>query len=91
MLKLIEIIILGTDNGLEEFFPRYVLQFGFTQDLSPDMAVLIISECIAEAKILKELLSYASLDARKAFDVVNRFLLKNKLSGGSHACRWESV
>ena len=43
------------------------------------MASLIITEAIAEARERRETLVSASLDARKAFDVVNHYKLKAKL------------
>ena len=43
------------------------------------MASLVITEGLAEAKHTKSTLITATLDARKAFDVVNHELLKSKL------------
>ena len=43
------------------------------------MASLVITEALAEAKRTKSTLIVATLDARKAFDVVNHELLKSKL------------
>ena len=55
------------------------LQFGFTRNLSPFMASLIITEALAEAHDTMTELYACSLDARKAFDVVYHPLLKLKL------------
>ncbi len=55
------------------------LQFGFSHGCSPSMASLIITEAVAEAKGSKQQLYIASLDARKAFDVVSQPLLLSKL------------
>ena len=55
------------------------LQFGFSRGLSPNMASLILNETIATAKAEGKDLYVASLDAQKAFDVVNHMILKSKL------------
>ena len=55
------------------------LQFGFTRGLSPSMATLCLNETIAEAKKDKQPLYVTTLDAQKAFDVVNHSKLKQKL------------
>ena len=55
------------------------LQFGFTSGRSPAMASLVITEAIADAREARKQLFIASLDARKAFDVVNQSILKSKL------------
>ena len=55
------------------------LQFGFSPGKSPSMASLVLTEAIAEAKVNKKPLYVASLDARKAFDVVDHHLMKIKL------------
>ena len=54
------------------------LQFGFTSGLSPSMATLYLTETIATAKDEKRELFVSTLDAQKAFDVVNHSLLKQK-------------
>ena len=56
-----------------------MMQFGFTKERSPSMASLIITESIAEARSKKQELNVASLDARKAFDVVSHPILMKKL------------
>ena len=55
------------------------LQVGFTRERSPVMASLLITEAIADAKTSRTPLHVATLDARKAFDVVNHDLLMRKL------------
>ena len=59
------------------------LQFGFTAGNTPTMASLVLTEAIAEAKVQKTPLFAASLDARKAFDVVQHSRLKSKLFNSS--------
>ena len=82
LLKILEILCI--DLGLEETIHCIqeeisCQQVGFTKNRSPSMASLVITETIAEAKYMKILLYVASLDARKAFDVVNHYRLKTKL------------
>ena len=55
------------------------LQFGFTQGLSPTLAILMVNEAIAEAADNKQPLYAITLDARKAFDVVDHSSLIRKL------------
>jgi hypothetical protein len=47
------------------------LQYGFTQGMSPTHAALLVTEAIAEQRDTKVPLYVATLDAQKAFDVVN--------------------
>ncbi len=54
-------------------------QFGFTRGLSPSMSALFVTEAFAQAKDTKTPLYMATLDARKAFDVVNHKLLLERL------------
>ena len=54
------------------------MQFGFTPGLSPNMAALIVSEVCAETSARKPLF-ITTLDSQKAFDVVNRKILLDKL------------
>ena len=68
------------------------MQFGFTQNRSPSMASLIITESIAMANHEKRDLFAASLDAKKAFDVVNQPLLLKKLYDiGATGTSWEII
>ena len=55
------------------------LQFGFTQGLSPTLAILMVTEAIAEAADNKQPLYAITLDVRKAFDVVDHRSLMRKL------------
>jgi len=55
------------------------LQFGFTEGKSPSMATLCLTEAAAQAKDEAQPLYVATLDAQKAFDVVDHDLLKLKL------------
>ena len=75
--KILEMIALET--GINEDLKTNDLQFGFSCGRSPSMATLLITEAIAEARHSKTSLYVASLDARKAFDVVNHTKLKKKL------------
>ena len=76
--KTLEHVVL--DKTLEDFNRHNSnLQFGLTADRAPTMASLSLTECIAEAKDNGTDLFVASLDARKAFDVVSHPILKRKL------------
>ena len=55
------------------------LQKGFTAGSSSIVAALILSECIYEAKNTKATLFITTLDAQKAFDVVDHKMLLRKL------------
>ena len=79
ILKLME--KLWNLTGCESVINRQIneLQYGFTKDMSPSMASLIITEAIANAKTEKQPLFIISLDARKAFDVVDHGILRKKL------------
>ena len=79
LLKVLEIICMNRE--LNHIIQSDIsdLQVGFTPERSPSMASLFITETIAEARYLKLPLYVASLDARKAFDVVNHCRLKAKL------------
>ena len=56
------------------------LQFGFTRGISPLVAAVMVSEAIAVAQDTKTELFMASLDAKKAFDVVNHDILLDTVS-----------
>ena len=60
------------------------MQFGFTEGLSPNMASVIITEAVAYAKHQKRSIFMASLDARKAFDVVDHHILGSSLNIANH-------
>ena len=55
------------------------MQFGFTVGKSPSMCILMLTESAAHAKINGTDLYIATMDARKAFDVVDHNQLKTKL------------
>ncbi len=77
--KLMELLV--QDAGAAEQIDANTsgLQFGFTEGRSPAMASLVVTEAIAESRESKTQLFIASLDARKAFDVVSQPILKMKL------------
>ena len=58
---------------------QHPMQRGFTEDTSPLMAALLITEAINEAKDRGEGLYLSTLDAEKAFDVVWHASLLRKL------------
>ncbi len=76
--KILELVCLSL--GLEEAINKKVndLQCGFTRQRSPTMASLLITEAASEARTNRQQLYVASLDARKAFDVVDHHKLKSK-------------
>ena len=55
------------------------LQFGFEQGKSPTMASICLTETIAMAKDSKIPLYVTSLDAQKAFDVVDHSILRSRV------------
>ena len=69
-------ILIGGQDITKETSP---LQCGFTEGRSPGMATLILSEAMAEARDVGSDLVVATLDARKAFDVVSHDILRFKL------------
>ena len=86
LMKLLETLWALDDNDSIINSNISYLQCGFTKNRSPSYATLMITEAIADAKENKTPLYLISLDARKAFDVVDHFLLKKKLyqSGIEH-------
>ena len=65
------------------------LQRGFTEGASSANAALLVSEIISEAEDAKKELFVASLDARKAFDVVYQNAMLHKLYYyGLHSSLW---
>ena len=75
--KVLETVCL--ESGLSTDIKTNGLQFGFAIGKSPSMATLLVTEAIAEAKANRTPLYIATLDARKAFDVVNHQVPKTKL------------
>ena len=55
------------------------LQFGFTEDSSPSICALLLTESIAEAKDQKTPLYLSFMDSSKAFDMVDHTILLNSL------------
>ena len=88
--KLFESVLLPR---LAESFEQSSLQFGFSKGLSPVMAALIISEARAEARMNSSApLFLVTLDSQKAFGVVNRVTLLDKLyEAGIYPILWSIV
>lgn len=55
------------------------LQFGFTEDMAPLVAAIVVTEAMVTAKHNKQDLFIATLDAQKAFDVVCHDILFNTM------------
>ena len=77
--KTLEIVTANTELRHKIDQASNNLQVGFTRGLTPSMASLYITEAAAHARLHKTPLFIATLDARKAFDVVNHDILKKKL------------
>ena len=76
--KILEHIILGLwESSLGAHISS--LQFGFEKGKSPTMASLCLTETVAFAKDRGTKLYVATLDAQKAFDVVNHDILRTRL------------
>ena len=78
LLKVIEHVLNIRHNAILDA-SQSRLQKGFTPGRSSIDAALILSECIAEAKNERKPLIVATLDAQKAFDVVDHKLLLRRL------------
>ena len=78
LLKVVEYILNRRHNAQLEKTQSH-LQKGFTAGSSSIDAALILSECISEAKNMCKPLILATLDAQKAFDVVDHCILLRKL------------
>ena len=88
--KVLETVCL--ESGLSTDIKTNGLQFGFAIGKSPSMATLLVTEAIAEAKASRTPLYIATLDARKAFDVVNHQVLKTKLYNSPNCGRlWNMI
>ena len=79
LLKVVEHILNRRHNAQLEKKTQSHLQKGFTAGSLSIDAALILSECISEAKNMCKPLILATLDAQKAFDVVNHCILLRKL------------
>ena len=79
LLKVIEHVLNIRHNAILDAFQSRS-QKGFTTGRPPNDAALILSECIAEAYNERKPLIVASLDAQKAFSVVDHKLLLRRLS-----------
>ena len=79
ILKVIEMMWLHNKNEDSINGKISQLQFGFTVNRSPTMASLLLTEAMLEAKTTRKTLHIISLDAKKAFDVVDHAILKKKL------------
>ena len=89
LMKLLEILSAMSRNKYKINSHINDLQFGFTRKRSPSMASLIITEAIAEAKATRSPLYLISIDARKAFPVVDQFILRKKLyNSGLNSQMW---
>jgi hypothetical protein len=67
------------------------LQFGFTKGLSPTLAILVVTEAIADSLDSKTPLYLLALDVRKAFDVVRHGSLCRKLYDQLDAYSWKFI
>ena len=63
----------------QESLTQSELQFGFTKSQNPVMTSLVLTAAIAEARDQDTPLYVATLDASKAFDVVDHTSLKRRL------------
>lgn len=79
LLKTLEVVAANEELRDKIDISTNNLQVGFTRNHSPSMASLLITEAVAQAHQLGSPLYIATLDARKAFDVVNYDTLKKKL------------
>jgi hypothetical protein len=75
--KLVEHLILAHSEGYV-LSNQDDLQFGFTKGASPAQAILLVTEAIQEQNDLGQPLYLATLDAQKAFDIVNQNSLLRK-------------
>jgi len=76
MSKALEHVVL---NRISKGLKQNPLQYGFTKGLSPTLAILSVTEAIADASDRKCPLYLLTVDVRKAFDVVRQDSLCHKL------------
>ena len=55
------------------------MQVGFTKGMTPTMAALLLSEADCDSKSQRKQLYLATLDTKKAFDVVDHTILLNNI------------
>ena len=67
------------------------LQYGFTKRSSPCLAILLVTETIAQALDKKDPLYIMTLDVRKAFDVVSHNSLMRKLYNQTDGPTWSAL
>ena len=76
----------------QESLTQSELQFGFTKSRNPVMAALVLTEAIAEATDQDTPLYVATLDASKAFDVVDHTSTSRIQSCGAPQCSsWRTI
>ena len=86
--KALEHVILKMiEPGLEQ----NRMQYGFTKNSSPCLAILLVTETIAQAVDSKEPLYIMTLDVRKAFDVVSHNSLLSKLYDQTSDQTWSTL
>jgi hypothetical protein len=73
--KLLEHVIL---LKIKNVLPQNDLQYGFTEDRSPTMAALCVTEAVGQASV-KTPLIVVTLDVEKAFDRVDHCILLQKI------------
>ncbi|XP_033731546.1 uncharacterized protein LOC117321188 [Pecten maximus] len=78
ILKILEHILNARHNIILDP-TQSKLQTGFTKGTSSINSALIVTECLKEARIQRKPLLLTTLDAQKAFDVVDHNILLNKL------------
>ena len=88
LLKIFEIILIQKCS----FLKQDGLQYGFTKGLCPQLATLVLTELICHAKVEKLTLVLATIDASKAFDIVDRDILMHELyQQDTPAYLWQTI
>ena len=83
--KILEHIVL---NQVVDGLTQNPLQFGFTKNSSPSLAILAVTEAILDAHDTKSPLYVVTIDIRKAFDVVRQDSLGRKLYNQVDSHSW---
>ena len=74
---------------IEPLFNQNGLQFGFTRGKSPALAILTVTEAIAEAQDLRVPIYMMALDVKKAFDTVDhKSLMRKHFNQGMDPNTW---